>query len=163
MTWPLLWWYLELNKVVSKALRRISENMPSFPEELLYVAQGQREHGVRLSTLVQLRKLSLIQRMAGHAMTCMLARPSNYGDVPEVPGQWRQLPAPTVKDGDDPWWATSLLRWLARLEIDIVLNGCENCLIGDESIVEAAYKLGLEENDYSAVAKNPCLLTLGND
>ena len=36
MTWPLLS-YRELDKVVSKALRRISKNMPSFPEELLYV------------------------------------------------------------------------------------------------------------------------------
>jgi hypothetical protein len=47
------------------------------------------------------------------------------------------------------------------LEIDVVLNGSEDCLIGDESIVEATYKLGLEESDYSAVAKERGLLTRG--
>ena len=36
VTWPLLW-YLELDKVVSKALRRISKNRSSFPKELLYM------------------------------------------------------------------------------------------------------------------------------
>ena len=67
-----------------------------------------------------------MQRMAGaggaseHAMSGMLARPSNYDDLPGVPGQLRQLPVPTVKEDDDTWWATSLLQWLARLEIDIV-------------------------------------------
>jgi hypothetical protein len=163
-----LLWYLELDKVVSKALRRISKNMPSFQEELLYVHKDSGGMGfTRLSTLVQLRKLSLMQRVAGaggafgHAMSDMLARPSNYGDLPGVPGQWRQLPVPTVKEGGDTWWATSLLQWLARLEIGIVLNGCEDCLIGDETIVEAAYKLGLEENDYIEVSKDRGLLTRG--
>jgi hypothetical protein len=70
----------------------------------------------------------------------MLARSSNYSNLPGVPGQWRQLPISIVAEGDDTWWATSLLKWLARLEIDVVLNGSEDCLIGDESIVEAAYK-----------------------
>ena len=84
----------------------------------------------------------------------MQARPSNYGELPGVPGQWRQLPLPIVTEGEDTWWATSLLEWLARLEIDIVLNGSEDCMVGDESIVEALYKLGLEENNNLALAKD---------
>ena len=61
--------------MVSKALRRISKHMPSFPEELLYVHKDNGGMGFsRLSTIVQLQKLSLMQRMAevggasGHAM-----------------------------------------------------------------------------------------------
>ena len=45
MTWLLLW-YLELDKVVSKALCRISKNMSSFPEELLYMHKDNGGHGV---------------------------------------------------------------------------------------------------------------------
>ena len=88
----------------------------------------------RLSTIVQLQKISLMQRMAGeggasgHAMTGMLARPSNYGELPGVPGQWRQLPVPIVTEGEHTWYATSLLEWLARLKIDILLNGSD-CMV----------------------------------
>ena len=51
------------------------------------------------------------------------------------------------------------MEWQARLEIDI-LNGSEDCL-GDESIVDVQYNLGLEENDYLAVAKDRGLLARG--
>jgi hypothetical protein len=36
----------------------------------------------------------------------------------------------------------------------VVLNGSEDCLIGDEAIVEAIYMFGLVEGDYSPVAKD---------
>ena len=41
---------------------------------------------------------------SGHAMTGML----NYGELPGVPGQWRQLLVPIVIEGEDTWWATIL-------------------------------------------------------
>ena len=45
---------------------------------------------------------------SGHAMTGMLARPSNYGELPGVP-----LPVPIVTEDEDTWWATSLLELFA--------------------------------------------------
>jgi hypothetical protein len=81
--------------VVLKTLRRISKNMASFPEELLYVSKDCGGMGFsRLSSLIQIRKLSLMQRMAGsggasgHAMSGMIARPANYGNLPGVSEQW---------------------------------------------------------------------------
>jgi hypothetical protein len=39
-----------------------------------------------------------------------------------------------------------LLQWLARLEFDVRMNSSQECLIGDESTVEALYWL---DGDYS--------------
>ena len=109
----------KLDRIVSKALRRILQLDAHYPAELLYLGLGEGGMGcVRLSDLVHTRKLSLIARCdrigseARGLMSSMLHRGLHATTGAPPRGYGGHIEIPVVTEDAPATWVTSLVEWL---------------------------------------------------
>ena len=116
-------WSLErfraLDRIVSKALRRILQLDAHYPAALLYMTLSEGGMGcVRLSDLVHTRKLSLIARCdkigseARGLMSSLLHRGLHATTGAPTRGYGGHIEIPVVTEDAPATWATSLVEWL---------------------------------------------------
>jgi hypothetical protein len=147
MSWSLKE-YESLDKTLARFYRKITGNRASFPEELLFLPRRMLGLGLeRISTLCQLRKLSLLYRLSQgldvtrlhmHGLVERGLRVDNMGLVPHVAVSDIGRPAEDVTAG---WFSTSLREILALNGLHVRVNG-KSPSEGDMSITEWSQRVG---------------------
>ena len=123
--WPLNH-YHTLDTMINSFLRKITLNMPTFPEALLYTKSTDGGLGfIRFSDRAHDRKLSFFRRFdIGHpaapAMSGLVSR-----GLRAMGAFCPPRAACTLKAGiwGESWWITSLVDWLAQQELSLRVHG----------------------------------------
>ena len=116
-----------LDKPIQKILRKLSNNMSSFPTELLYITKAMAGLGFKCPTdIITTSKLAKIHRAqlqstdAANIAAGMLMRPQRHQEP-----HWRRFeggPLLSAMDDTPNYWALSLLQHLEVLGMEIALT-----------------------------------------
>ena len=123
--------YHSLDRIVSRFLRRITNNMPGFPDSLLYLPRAHLGMGFkRLSDIAHHRKLTLLRKMEWgdhhhrHIASSLLGRALRGIGVYSSQGREVLLRSDSRYDLlSETWWVTSLLEWLSFNKMALRVNG----------------------------------------
>ena len=118
MAWTCLE-YEVIDRVISAALRKITRNMQTFPEALLYASKQDGGFGfTKWSDSIQLTKNRIIQYgqhgAAGHHVQGNVVRIFETAGIPLLPRTRTTL---RVETSDRCWWASCVVEWIVEVTL----------------------------------------------